>query len=184
MSDASSDAQEILFEEPYKRLLPEYASLPTDELIGINRDIPKTVNIVIGTCQRLARLTARIAEELPDFDVSLIDSLDEYAMALSHAHTLFSLADESDGSLRLLVEEGRKLRATLLADAGALVRRGHLRDGRLKELRGPKRASRPRVRPPALGRLVSLRGEEQSRSVQLVSRNLFASRGQIRRAAG
>lgn len=74
----------------------------------------------------------------PEFDVRLIEKMDEYAMALSHAHTLFSLASRSADPLRALVEEGRKLRATLVAHAAALVRRGHLGDRRLKDLRGPK----------------------------------------------
>jgi hypothetical protein len=138
MSDPSTTAGELLFEEAYKRLLPEYESLNSDELVGINLDIPKTVSTVLGAGSRLSALTARIAEEMPEFDVELITKLDTYAMALSHAHTLYALASDGADALQPLIAEGRKLRTMLLADARALALRGHLHAGCMKELRGSK----------------------------------------------
>jgi hypothetical protein len=89
MSEASSEAREILFEEAYQRLLPEYESLKGDELVAINLDIASTVSTVLGVSPRLASLTARIAQELPDFDLGLSAALHRWLTAairaLAHA---------------------------------------------------------------------------------------------------
>lgn len=138
MVDASAAVHEILFEDAYERLLPEFQSLPDDELVGINLDIAATVSTVLSVTPRLTGLIARIAEELPEFALSLVSKLEQYAMALSHAHTRFSLTSQRSDALRPVLEEGRTLRATLLADAGALVQRGHLREARLKEIKGTR----------------------------------------------
>jgi hypothetical protein len=57
-------------------------------------------------------------------------------MALSHSNTLYFLATQPADSLDPLLEEGTRLRDTLLADANALIQRGLLNGNRLKDLKG------------------------------------------------
>jgi hypothetical protein len=143
MADSNSTVpvaapSEVLFEEPYARLLPEFKALAVEELIAINLDIPLVVTTVLGAGPEILALADRIAKELPEFDLASLKKLEDYAMALSHAHTLYLMASQPPDSLQTLVDEGTSLRETLVTDANALVRRGLIDGNRLQDLKGPK----------------------------------------------
>jgi len=128
---------EALFEECYEALLPKFKALKPEELIPINLDIPAAVSTALGVAPELSALKDRVAEELPKFDFDPILHLDTYAMALSHAHTLFLVASQPPDELKSLVDEGTVLRETLLADATALVKRRLINGNQLRDLEGP-----------------------------------------------
>jgi hypothetical protein len=126
-----------LFDEPYTNLLPKFQALHPDALDIVNLDIPTAVTTALGIAPEVASLKDRIAKECPLFDTDPILNLDAYAMALSHAHTLFLMASQPSDELAPLVEEGTKLRETLLRDASALVQRQLLNGQQIKDLKGP-----------------------------------------------
>lgn len=139
MSDTNINPEtELLFEQPYKQIQPEFQTLRLDELVAVNLDIPAAVTTVVGACPEVFRLVPQIEKELPLFDVASLKKLELYAMALSHANTLYYLASQPSDPLQPLAEEGTRLREVLVADATALVQRGFLDGNRLKELRGSK----------------------------------------------
>ena len=132
------DNAEILFKEPYEQLLPEFKALKPDEIVLVNLDIPTAVATVLGAGPEIRNLLPQMEKDLPGFDLERIRKLDQYAMAISHAHTLFLIASQPPDNLQPLVDEGTHLRETLFTDASALVQRGFLNGARLKDLKGPK----------------------------------------------
>lgn len=128
--------QESLLEEIYERLLPELEAVKVEDLVPVNLDVPAAVATVLVALPQIAALVPALAP-LRDFDVERVRRLDEYAMALSHAHAAFLMASQPVDSLQPLVDEGIALRALLTADATALALRGLVDGSRLRDLRGP-----------------------------------------------
>lgn len=128
---------EVLFEEAYNALLPKFRALSVEELVPINIDIPAAVTTALGVAPEMAAFKDEVALHLPQLDFEPVLHLDEYAMALSHAHTLYLMASQPVDSLQPLVAEGTVLRETLFADATALVQRRLLNGNQLRDLQGP-----------------------------------------------
>ena len=124
------------FVEPYRRHLAEFQSLGIEEIIPVNVDIATVVTTVLGALPEILSLSAEISDQLPRFDFERVKNLESYAIALSHANTLYLYATQPADSLDPLLEEGNKLRDTLLADANALILRGLLNGNHLKDLKG------------------------------------------------
>ena len=130
------DNQPTRFEEPYRRHLPEFQALALEELVVVNLDIATVVTTVLGALPEILALSPEISAQLPRFDLNRVKNLESYAMALSHANTLYLLATQPPDSLEPLLQEGNKLRELFLADANALIQRGLLNGNRLKDLKG------------------------------------------------
>jgi len=136
-SDVNLNVEDVTpFKEAYERHLPEFQALSVDELVIVNVDISLVVTTVLGSLPEILALAPEIAEQLPKFDLARIKNLESYAMALSHANTLYLLANQPPDALQALIDEGTKLRETLLADANALARRGSINGNRLQDLKG------------------------------------------------
>ena len=115
------------FGRAYQSLLPELLALRPSELLPVNIGIPGAVTKALGIQPTLAGLTHRIAKALPEVGARLPEKLVVHALALSHAHTLFLTATQDLDAVPSLAAEGKELRAVLLADAQALIRRGQIR---------------------------------------------------------
>jgi hypothetical protein len=127
---------QMLFEEPYNAIQSELKELSPAELLTITIDIPAAVTTVLGVQPEVLAFQERIAK-LPEFNVELPAKLGTYAMALAHAHTLYSMASAPASSIKPLSDEGTALRETLFADASALVQRKLMDGNQLKDLKGP-----------------------------------------------
>jgi len=125
------------FETHYATLLPEFKSLSTDKVEIVNLDITATVATILGAYPEIVGKADELRREVPNFDVDRMLLLDKYAMALSHAHTLYLVANKPPDELDPLVQEGTALRELLFSDSAALVRRGLMNGARLAELLGP-----------------------------------------------
>lgn len=140
MTDSNAGPQEPVqtprAPEAYNRLTGEITAVPTHKLRVISFDIATAVTILLGVWKQLLGLRARIVEEMPRFNIARFDKLEDYALALWHAHILYRAASEPVGSLQGLYEEGVDLRELLASDASALAKRGLLDATRLKELKG------------------------------------------------
>jgi hypothetical protein len=123
--------------ETFARLLPEIQALSPDELIPINLDVPSVVATTLGALPEIRALRQEIAQQMPAFDLAAFDKLEEYAVALHHAHTQFLMATQPNHGLDELLAEGAALRQTLFLDATALSHRGFIDKNKLNELPGP-----------------------------------------------
>jgi transcriptional regulator with XRE-family HTH domain len=102
---------------------PELDRLSMDMLRPVNIDIPYSVSVVLGLMPSLTELRAEIVKQLPHFPIEMLDRLDKYALATWYSHLLAQPPASPENPLKPLLEEGTKLRATMLSDAEALARR-------------------------------------------------------------
>lgn len=118
----------------YRRRLPEIEALGPEDTMHINLDIMQVATVVMGCLPRVIALREELAR-LPDFDLAVLDTLDDYTGALQHAHVLYLQAAQPAGALELLVPEASALRDVLHADALACVKRGLLPAEAVREVR-------------------------------------------------
>jgi hypothetical protein len=129
---------EILFAEAHARVAGELAKLPADAMVANNLDVLGAVATVLGALPEIQEQRHTIAAQLPEFDLSIIDTLQDFALALGHAHTLYVTADCDPDNLPELAEEAFNLREAFLWDVRALTGRGLVNPGALKALSGVK----------------------------------------------
>ncbi|WP_437622943.1 hypothetical protein [Sorangium sp. So ce1151] len=110
----------------FDRVLAEIEALSPDRLIPVNLDVPRVVSRVLGVSPGLVALRPAIAENLPTFEVALVDRLETYALAAWYAHLLSLSSGDVESALKPLLAEAALLRENLLGDAEALARRGLL----------------------------------------------------------
>jgi hypothetical protein len=129
-------SDEILFEEPYRRLLSELEGLPQDDVDDVNVDVATAVAMVFGVLPQLSTYRDIIVKQLPGFDINRFDKIEDYTMTLSYTHTLHATATRPVDGLVELNEEGSKLRATLQGDITALIARGFIHPAAIKSYTG------------------------------------------------
>ncbi len=127
---------EELQRQSFERVKEELASLPPDDLLQVNVDVPSAVSRILGVLPRLRALRSRIAADLPAFDLAAFDKLEDYALSLSYAQTCYQTAASPAGDLRALSAHAVAMRRRLLADARALSMHGLIDASRLAQLKG------------------------------------------------
>src|SRR5882724_438456 len=61
------------FRDAYQRLIEEIRAVPNGDLIAINIDIPTAVTTALGALPEIRNLRARMAAEMPQFDIARFD---------------------------------------------------------------------------------------------------------------
>lgn len=122
--------------EAYERVEAEIRAVAAGEVLVVNLDIWAAVNRVAGALPRVMAFRERIVSALPGFDVARLDRLKLYAKAAAYAHAAHQMAAGPPEDLRPLFEEAVALRAILFTDARALMARGLLPAGALRNLKG------------------------------------------------
>jgi hypothetical protein len=117
-------------------LKDELLTVPKEETIEVNLEIPTAVSTVFGVLPQLSLHRDAIAKEIPAFNMVRFDKLEDYTMALSYAHTVYSTATRPVDGLAELNDEGFKLRGTLQSDILALVSRGLINPDAVKNYSG------------------------------------------------
>jgi hypothetical protein len=129
-------SDELLVEDAYARVKGAYAALPPDQLLSVNLDVQMATETVLGNLKELRDLRARMAEELPRFDLAAFDKLEDVALALRFVQSRYVFATKRPDDLNQLLAEGNKLRERLTADAKALSLRGLFDTSKLASLKG------------------------------------------------
>lgn len=129
-------SQEVLANQALMRLLPELKALPAQDLVQVQLDIPEAVATVLGSLPEIRALRGEIEGSMKGFDLTSVDKLEDYALALSDAHTEFLIATKPMDDLEQLIEEGTSLRTKLEADSNALALHGLIDREKLSELQG------------------------------------------------
>jgi len=125
-----------LFREAFEKHLPAMMAIPADKLMNINLDIPSAVTAVLGAWGDLKAMRSQLAHELPSFDLASFDALEEYAMAMGHAHLEHLSSSPSSEALVALHGRAQELRDLFLTDTQALVRRGLVQAQQVAEYKG------------------------------------------------
>src|SRR6188768_1476068 len=127
---------EKLAAEAMTRIAAEAAALSADELTQVNLDLQQATSTILGVIPEVRALREQIVKELPSFDITQVDKLEDYTLALRFAHAAYQTATKPPDDLAQLSEEAADLRERLVADAKALALH-RLIDGRkLESLKG------------------------------------------------
>lgn len=123
--------------EALDRVRPEMAALGESKTKPINLDIQSATATVRGSLAEIMLMRPQIVAQVPGVDISQLDNLETYALALLQANATHLVSTSPPEALAGLAEEGTKLRATLLSDATALANRGIINNASLDNLKGP-----------------------------------------------
>ena len=107
----------------YEQLLPEMLAVTEESIPPILIDIPTAITTVLGALPQIRALRPEIAETFRRFDLAEFDQLEQYTLALCHAHALHRAAHGPKLSLSGTGAELIRIRNTLLSDAQSLA--GH-----------------------------------------------------------
>ena len=119
----------------YDRVLPAMKALAPDKVLKVSVDALSASTKVLGALPNLCVLRDQLAG-LPGFDVTLLDNLEDYALALRDAHLYHLIAAHAPQQIRELTEEGVEIRGILHTDAMALQERGRLDSSCFEEYTG------------------------------------------------
>lgn len=112
----------------YALVVQDIQTRPTEKLEPINVNVGTLLLTVLGAIPRIGPHRATMAL-LPTFDISQVDDLQLYALALAEAHGLRRSAAQPNNDVTELARAQRQMREQLLLDARALAKR-HLLDGK------------------------------------------------------
>jgi len=127
---------EKLAAEAMSRIAPEAAALSADALSKVNLDLQQATSTILGVIPEAMALRERILQEIPAFDISQLDKLEDYTLALRFAHAAYQTATRPPDALRELFTEAAAHRTRLLADATALALRDLIDESKLEALKG------------------------------------------------
>jgi hypothetical protein len=102
------------------RIAPDVAALPIVGLAQVNLDPQQATDTILAVLPEVMALRSRIAMALPAFDLTRIDKLEDYTLALRFAHATYQLATVPAAELQALSSEARRLRERLRALVAAL----------------------------------------------------------------
>lgn len=125
---------EELAEQIFDRMQPVLAALPSEKLLNLRLNVVTVVATVLGCANRIRTLRPRIAQELPAFDLSYLDNLENGAWLLRHTHTLYLACSRPPSCEPEVVLEATTLRQQLLNDANAMAERRIVDKSRLRNV--------------------------------------------------
>ncbi len=118
-------ATEPRYGAAFTRREAEIRAVDQASLAQVSVDIIAGMASVIGTLPKLRALREQVAR-LPELDLASFDALEDYTLALGAAHGQWMIASTPREALPALGAAAVTVRDTLVADAGALARRGVL----------------------------------------------------------
>ncbi len=132
---APADPAALNLRDAYEKTLPTALALEEGTLLPVNVDLPSAVNTAVGSLPRILALRDTVKEELPKFDLSNFDLLEQFALASAHAHGQYLSASAPPAALLKLNEQAIATRDMLYNDAHALAGRGLINGDRLGEFK-------------------------------------------------
>jgi hypothetical protein len=117
----------------FARMEPRIRAVPKSQFRTINLDIPVLVTTTYGVVPKVKALAEGFAKYR--FDMSLVDDLLDYALALGHCHLRWRIAVEPPKTFRDLAQRVRQHRRRLHRLAIALVTDGLLDAERVETLK-------------------------------------------------
>lgn len=120
----------------YETVRNEIASVPDQDFVGITLDVATAVYTVIGKWAQIQTLRPLFVQYLPGFDISVLDKLETYALALGQAQTEYKTVTDAPPSVVELGDKAINTRAVLLADVKSLIVRGLIPANSVDNLQG------------------------------------------------
>lgn len=127
--------REVLGEVAFKRRFAEFQQLTPKEIIRVNLDVPRAIARGYGALPIIRANRHALESALVDFDFPLVDALEDYTLALHHAHTEWLVRAEPQVLTQEMLLEGRALRQVMLTDLKALANHGLVNPEKWRELK-------------------------------------------------
>lgn len=124
------------FRAAFAKMLPQIRNMAEDDFAPINIDVESAVATILGAGAAIRAQRDMIVKEAPTFDISSLDNLELYTLALGHAHTAYETATQPSPALVALGNDATTRRKVMIDDIGMLISRGLVKDGILSELKG------------------------------------------------
>jgi hypothetical protein len=135
-SVVDTSAESPRYREAFNRSKEARAAIAAEDLLTLNVDPQSAVTTTLTALPAIKAMRSRLIAEFTNFDVASFDRLEEYAMALSHANTVYLATAPDATNFEALLQECDKQREILRADLSAAIARGHINGERMRELRG------------------------------------------------
>lgn len=136
LAQVSKQPEFMPIREAFLRRKEAIAAVPQTDLIPVNVDLQTLTTNTRGRIGRLTAFRERIVKELPTADVTALDNLEDFVMALTYTHSQYRASSTPAEHLPELQAEAANCRDILYCDAVALDKRGIIDGAKLKELRG------------------------------------------------
>jgi hypothetical protein len=130
-----SFAQGSAFGAAYERRSPEIFAVKEEDLTRVILDVHAAVAQVLGALPEIRALREAMGG-LSTLDLTRVDGLEDYALALAEANSRYVIAITPKEDIVALNEAALKMREVLRSDAHALAVRGLIPEDRLTPFRG------------------------------------------------
>lgn len=124
------------YRSAFSRLVQEIRALPDDEMAAVNLDIMAAVRTTEGVLPKISAQRPLIVDLLSKFDIQVFDKLEDHALALGHAHTVYEQALQPLPTMQPLADEAATTREILLAEVTMLIKRGLFSAALINNLKG------------------------------------------------
>ena len=111
---------ELLVGVAYDRVLPAMNALAPEQIHRVTVDPQSATATVLGALPKILAMRGGQLGGLPGFDVTLVDNLEDYALALRDANLYYLTEAHGPGDTQGLTAEGGEIRATFRADTTML----------------------------------------------------------------
>lgn len=108
----------------FEKLRKRLEAIRAEEVVAPKVDIGRAVGVALAAEPKIQRYADAIKEELPRFDITMVENLELTALAAWYAHASAPPAESDPLQVRGLVEEATQVRRDLLTQANALAARG------------------------------------------------------------
>ncbi len=136
MTQTAYDPALSIYRQAFEQIKPEIDSVQEENFITVSLDIPATVITVQGAYPEIYALRSQFVQHLPTLDITKVDKLETYGLAMFCAHTDYKAAIEPSASLIELAENATSIRTILLADVNSLIAYGLLAPSVIDGLQG------------------------------------------------
>jgi len=124
------------YRKAYAAQLELIRSVSPNDRASINTDVMSSVRTTEGVLPKIAGYRQTIVEQLPQFRIQLFDELENRALALGHAQTVFESAQRPPAILQSLSDGASKAHDIARSDVTTLVHRGLMPSQALSTLNG------------------------------------------------
>jgi len=125
------------FRQSLEDIRAEMAALTVQELRPINVDPAEAAGVVQGSLNRIMGYREQLQKNVQGFDITKLDKLETYTIALLQSHALHKGISSSPAVVTGLAEEAKSLWETFYSDATALAKHGYFSGDNLEQLKGP-----------------------------------------------
>jgi len=135
-SHSDSSTQEPRYRSAFNRLLDIIHAVSPEDFAPVNLDVMASVRTTEGVLSKIAGLKPIIAKLLVQFPMELFDQLEDRALALGHAQTVYESTRHPPAILQSLSRAASSAHGIALSEVKILAERGLIPAQTLANLKG------------------------------------------------